>query len=100
MTETVERVARVLKRKIGEAFAAKPLPGSNPEWGDWSATGGVLDLEELARAVIAAMREPTEAMLSSGEDSLEYTQVCRSLRDMGAEAWRAMIAAALAEPKL
>jgi len=47
---------------------------------------------ELARAAIAALREPTEAMVEAG---LNHIDPCRA-SDL-AQAWRAMIDAALEE---
>ncbi len=50
----VERVALAIKADMAQQFNAQPLPGpSDPT--DWTATGGELDLEQVARAAIAAM---------------------------------------------
>lgn len=81
--EMIVRVALVLKAEIGKAFAATPLPGSRPEWGDWSATGGSLNLEVLARAAIEAMREPTDRMLvTTAETNFERGILARVYRKM------------------
>ena len=85
----IERVALALKAKIGEAFDATPIPGSPAEWGDWSATGGMLNLEDVARAAIEAMREPTQEMLRAGWAAAHD-------EDAG-DCWRDMIDAALKE---
>ena len=74
-SEMIARVADVLSRTLPtESFAT-----STPE--------------ECARAILTAMREPTEAMLGDGMDTLLDPQAeCGS-----ATVWRAMIDAALEE---
>ena len=53
---------------------------------------------EEENGFVTVPREPTEAMLTAGEDSLEDTQVCKSLREMGRFSWRAMVTTALPDP--
>ena len=59
MDEMVERVALAIREKIYEALAATPPPLPGPgRHDDWVANSGMLDLEEVALAAIAAMRSP------------------------------------------
>lgn len=88
MTEMVERVALAIKAEIGRAFDAQPLPGPVGA-DDWSATGGVLNLEDVARAAIAAMREPTEAMAFAAQAHGDVNEATSAI------VWRAMIVEAL-----
>ena len=89
MSEMIERVAKAI----------------------WEAKGSSQDVEaafhEMARAAIAAMREPTKHMLAKGETAVDNNIDSTSdtegsydiINRMGAAAgsWRAMIDAALAE---
>jgi hypothetical protein len=53
------------------------------------------DYEAMARAVIAAMREPTEAMIDAAPDeAVGWSEIARR---HAADYWRAMVDAALAE---
>jgi len=77
MNEMVERVAQAIR-------------GGNVAW-EWQ------DFEDEARRVIAAMREPTEAMLEAG-----YNAPVKDVRNLGEWKlerlrgdWNAMIDAAL-----
>jgi hypothetical protein len=53
------------------------------------------DPEATVRAIIAAMREPTEAMLSAPFHALVYVDDCRMAPGEAGEAWAAMIGEAL-----
>jgi hypothetical protein len=60
VSEMVERV----KAAIEEAFLAQRVAAAS-----WHPGAGIIppiDVVEIARAVIAAMREPTEAMVDEG----------------------------------
>jgi hypothetical protein len=74
MTEMIERVARA----IADAFME-----------DYSEAPNLYD--EMAEAAIAAMREPTEAMIEAGRWPAED--------DGPAACWQAMIGAALTPTK-
>ena len=88
MGEMIGRVALVIKAKLGEAMSAKPLLGDASS-GDWYASDcGTIDLSEIARAAIEAMREPTKSMLAAFADGDDPAY---------AEDWRSLIDAALAE---
>jgi len=87
MSEMRQRVVDAIKAEIGRQLGAKPLPGSRPEWGDWTAVGdlGSLDLGLIAAAAMKAMREPTEAMLAAGamtrRDGFNTETIYRSMID-------------------
>lgn len=70
MSEMIERVARALKDNLARQFDAKPLHGDAAS-GDWHATGGTIELEEMARVAIEAMREPTVPMVKRGVEAQE-----------------------------
>ena len=76
-SEMVQRVARAIERSI--VF--------NPK---------AEDFEFMALAVIAAMREPTEAMVAAAEAPGHWYD-CEENPRSPAEAWRGMIHAALVE---
>ncbi|MGV1682927.1 hypothetical protein [Sphingopyxis sp. NJF-3] len=82
MTSLLERAARAAEF-ADEAFVAQyPGPGvvarADPDWS-----------KAVARAVLEAIREPSEGMLSQGR--LMWDE----MEDMTADTWRAMIDAAL-----
>ncbi len=87
--EMIDRVAK----------AIKDCGAYTPDW-----QGADEDLIIMARAAIAAMREPTEAMMEAAADL--HTQEGWCATDLGHEAdpndmgniWRAMIDAALKLP--
>jgi hypothetical protein len=99
----IQEVALALKANLAKQFDAKPLLGDAAS-GDWHATGGVIDLEEMARAAIEAMREPTDAMIGACE-AIEGGKIINDYYGEGnalwisedGRKWWAMIDAALAE---
>ena|ERR1051326_1749062 len=62
MSETIQRVARAIKAEIGSQMGAISYRGPGGHGEDWSASGGVIDLEKVARVAIMAMREVTGEM--------------------------------------
>jgi hypothetical protein len=104
----VERVALAIKAELGRALNARPMLGDVAS-GNWyteeDASAGSLDLTVIARAAIAAMKEPTPEMVKAGDDALEWdsSDVNGSLfvryneGDAGEKSWPAMISAALEE---
>jgi hypothetical protein len=88
MSEMIERVARAMMEQ--DALGAT-ADGPGIHRGGWRAYEG------MARAAIAAEREPTEAMVTGGEVAMfEWRPKPESWTlDMTREAWRAMIDAAL-----
>lgn len=89
----IKRVAKAIKAEVGRQMNAVPIH-PDPKIDDWSATGGTIDLEAVARAAIAAMREPTVAMRDAGmiwADARTATQASEAI----AEAWREMIDVAM-----
>jgi len=96
MTSPVEKVATAIKAEIGRQFDAQPLPGPPDNSDDWSATGGVMDLELIARAAIEAMREPSEAMLDAAvTDGRSGLRPRATVEDRIKKEYQAMISAAL-----
>lgn len=93
MSGLVERAARAMMRDLerqGEPYGAGPLydtPDTAAELLPFVVIDGTVDMLALARAAIAEMREPTQAMHRAG---LEAPQTV-------AEIWEAMIENALAE---
>lgn len=81
MTEMVERVARALASQR-----------ANP-YGDWKPW------VKFARAAIAAMREPTEAMVNAAYDSFDWGPPMVGPRDdaMPKPVWQTMIDEAMKE---
>lgn len=86
----VERVARAMF-EVGHADAHGP--DIYEEQADW--------WRECARAAIAALREPTEAMIAAGWEGGDWCKPTISYHDDDApqQCWRAMIDAALTEPR-
>lgn len=64
---------------------------------DWVTTDGNIDLTPVVRAVLTAIREPSEAMIDAGHDSLSIDIAGNPLRSEIEPAWVAMIDAAMAE---
>jgi hypothetical protein len=97
MNEIIERVAQAIRtgRNCGTATEPLTVPCPFCSWGpddltpSFEETGCVW----LARAAIAAMREPSKAMLSTG---WQHTAHPCWEADV-ADTWRAMIDAALAD---
>jgi hypothetical protein len=94
MAETmIERVAKAL---CAQAVANDRDDGGKlglVEW-DLCEEGGRMDYRSEARAAIAAMRKPTDAMVEAGQ----ATECEHGEMNCGAAAaWQAMIDAALAE---
>jgi len=83
MSEVIERVVRAIETEMQRVH---------------DSSGGILcaSPEQLARAAIAALREPTEAMLEAGLEA-HYDPDDWRIRELGTT-WRAMIDAALVEP--
>ena len=97
MTEMVERVARVLLDADGISFPS----GRKREWNE-IPDGQRAAYSAIARAAIAAMREPTEGMKFAGRTEKPFLapQENWTPGQIVADAvYRAMIDAALAEGK-
>jgi hypothetical protein len=86
MSEMVERVALAIQQADNE-----PCPDGvlrNADVSDWG--------EYVARAAIAAMREPDKAMIDAG--AKQMAKMDDTTPDDGSDIWQAMLDAALAEP--
>lgn len=77
MNEMVDRVVAAVMADAKAQLDGKKMHDPNaPEWTDWSASGGSVDVERLVRVGILAMRDPVTAMLGSpsaqayGEEAL------------------------------
>jgi hypothetical protein len=98
MTEMVERVAKGLEAACGEQM------GCNSDrcccWGADQVMQCMMgvSLGALARAAIEAMREPTEGMIKAGAP--HHWEGPNDIYADAEDAWRAMIAAALATEKV
>jgi hypothetical protein len=57
MSELIDRVAKAIKADMARQWEARPDKN-----GDWSCVGQTIDLSQMARAAIKAMREPTEVV--------------------------------------
>jgi hypothetical protein len=89
--EFVEKVTEALRA----AVAGKDYVWHDSEPGETSvAIDGVVDIRDLARAAIAAMREPTPWMIAAGDEAYETFQPMYP----SVVVYNAMIDAAL-EPK-
>jgi len=101
MIETVARAA--YERMIEGIKTMHPIPGQEFPDEKWDGLAPELQQHwrDIARAAIAAMREPTEAMLEAGTTHgiTAYRCTMTQLRHGDAEeTWWAMIDAALKEP--
>ena len=53
--KAVEAAAKAIKAELGCQWNAAPMPGPNlPDSDDWTATGGMIDLNAIAKAAIDA----------------------------------------------
>lgn len=92
----IARVAKAIRegRQCGTPQEPLTVPCPFCEWEPHEQDGSETGCVWLARAVIAAMREPTEAMLIAGLDDYEFGG---RTKDHVAHDYRAMIDAALAK---
>jgi hypothetical protein len=106
--QIVTRVASAIVASIKVQLDGHPIPGdAAPD--SWTATGGTVDGETLAKAAIEAMREPTDAMLRTcwklyhpwGADAPKPEDRPNNFAAMQEQVtayWQAMISAALTPP--
>lgn len=105
MSEMVEKVAAELAEQLGCTTCGGELITTPDGLSDAWLDIGRIDLFEVARAVIAAIREPTDAMKRAGENgptTMSYGDESSTFayisKDDAESAWQTMIDAALAEP--
>lgn len=89
MREMLERVAAAIRMAALHAGIDKPAR-------DWSSEGEAIKMtyREIARAALAAIREPTNGMLVAAVDGFGKIPDLRDDLDLS-EVWYAMIDAAL-----
>ena len=92
MTDTmIERVARVIARASALDDGKEPATAEDFTDAVWE------DFVPAARAILAAMREPTEPMIDAGYKT-DHASGLEGRADIGPRlAWSAMIDAALSE---
>jgi hypothetical protein len=91
-SKMLDRVRKAIEAQIDpDGWIEKP---DDFEFGLTPRFDGRLDLPKIARAGIAAMREPTEAMIHAGGDKVSADEM--QWRE-AADVWRAMIIKALKE---
>jgi hypothetical protein len=82
MSEIVERVAAAIREiRVGDHYCLYPH-----------------EAEEIARAAIDAMREPTAEMISAGREEYSEYELDYDATKMWTDMWRAMVDAALKAP--
>lgn len=84
----IERICRTLAREeYAEAFVRPEALQEfiDSEWGGYTP---------MARAVLAAMREPTDGQTEHGQAALDYTPI-KDCEQQAKQVWGAMIDAAL-----
>ena len=96
--ERREIVARAISMNLKRQWDGNKLtPHDCPE--SWTATGGVMRLDEIAEAALTALqeagyvivpREPTEAMLEAGTKDVEE-QFNAAVHPVASSVYRAMI---------
>lgn len=90
MSEIIDKVTAALMASLKEQMGGGQIPGVPID--SWSARGvGVIDTGVLARAAIAALREPSAAMIDAGGNCPVVNYDGNDPR----EVWQAMIDAAL-----
>jgi hypothetical protein len=106
--QMVRRVASAIIASIKAQMDGHPIPGDiAPD--SWTATGGVIDGETLARAAIEGMKSPTDSMLLAcwplyhpwGENAPKPEDRPNNFAAMQEQVtayWQAMIDAALTPP--
>ena len=74
--DVLEAMALVIKAEIGRQMDAAPLPGAGCDPKDWTATGGVIDLELVVHAALTTvldhMEKPSDFMTASGFEAKKH----------------------------
>lgn len=99
----VERCARAAMADIKRQLDGKPIPDAPDVLNSWSASGQSINMEEVARAVIEAMREPTREMVRLADEQFDWGPSGYDDAPLGpaapAPVFRSMISAALQTEK-
>jgi len=62
----VERLTAAIKESIGKQFNATPIH-PDPNVGDWAASGGVIDLKQVAQSLLPIISDRIEALSAENE---------------------------------
>lgn len=63
----IERITAAVLADIKDQLLGRKMHDPNaPDWADWSADGGSVDVERAVRVGVAAMRDPTDEMIVAG----------------------------------
>jgi hypothetical protein len=99
MTDSMlERATEAAMVEVRRQLGMKPIPGDLGLGNGWSSMGdpGSLEFSKIVRAVIEAMREPTEAMKAMHWTEIEYSGA-DTAAEKATNVWQWMIDAALKE---
>ena len=99
MSEMIERVARAIRPEAFEPITEGARTAGMTEFLEKCRERGVEQALKRARAAIEAMREPTEAMVASGESAASFGIGKPKDDDAIPRVWRWMIDAALSNSK-
>ena len=78
--DMIEAVALTIKAEFGKQMNAQPIH-PNPAVDDWAATGGEINLSEVARAAIRAAAPLILDMAVDVVDDAEYAGFVRQLKE-------------------
>lgn len=91
----IERAARALSENL--AAQAEKLGFVSSDAGRYPVLDGCFDMDEATRAVLRAIREPSEAMVRTGGSQCNNPDDFECDGDQAVATWQAMIDAALGE---
>lgn len=73
MSEMVERAVAALNQELARQMEATPAPGREWDRQSWTATGGVIELDKLVRAVVEGLRPASADLLDALGDAMGDT---------------------------
>lgn len=89
----IERAYLALSANLKRQAGTKGFASSDD--GRYPVLDGCFDMQDAARAVLEAIREPSEAMVKAGKDALPAFEA--PLQADASDCWQAMIDAAIFE---